>query len=104
MEIEMPFRENMAQAILEGRKFCTSRNKKYGEVGDIFRVTAGKLSGDYKILAQTKHTLDFIAWILHHAEGFDGYFEFVKAWDEIHPRKGFISNQLVWVHWFERVE
>lgn len=36
--VEIPFRDDMIAQALNGRKFCTSRSKRYGEVGSVFSL------------------------------------------------------------------
>ncbi len=103
-ESEIPFREDMASVAFNHWKFCTSRNQKYGEVGDNFPLRSGARNGVFVILAHTRHSLDYVAWNLYLVEGFKSYKDFVDVWLELHPKAGWEPEKRVWVHWFERVE
>ena len=37
--VEIPFRDDMTAQVLSGRKFCTSRSKRYGSVGSVFSLS-----------------------------------------------------------------
>ena len=107
MKIEIPFSAEMARTVLENRKFCTSRNKKYGQVGDTFEVEDQgpwiPAFGGFEIVAIVKRPLWFVACCYHLAEGFDNQGGFVKMWEKLHPKKGWEPEKEVWVHWFIRV-
>jgi hypothetical protein len=95
----------MVAAVLLGHKHCTSRRKKYGEVGDIFFVSNGALKSACwcVLIAHTRHTVGYVADNLYRLEGFDSPGAFRSVWREIHPRKGCDDLEPVWVHWFEMV-
>lgn len=98
-EISIPFREDMTAAILAGRKSCTSRNKRYGRLGDTFPLSART----YRLVAVRRLRLGFVARELFKEEGTGSPVEFAALWAEIHPRKGWDPEQLVWTHFFEEV-
>lgn len=97
MELEIPFNNVFRERILSGVKTCTSRNKKYGKIGDSFTA----FGGEFEIYLIEKRRLDFVALHYNKQEGFKTPQEFVKFWKKLHPRKGFIMNQEVWVHWWK---
>jgi len=99
-EIEIPFRADMAKAILEGRKSCTSRTKQYGEPGDTFQVQGMRL----QLLRIEQHVLAYVSSYLYGAEGTNSPQEFEELWAEIHPRRGFIEDEAVFTHFFEPVD
>lgn len=99
--IKIPFRNDMALAVISGRKHCTTRSEKMGEVGDVFPVVWEGITLIYKLRYIEKRRLGFVAQFLYVPEGFDSVREFIDAWNEIHPRRGFRPEDVRWVHWFE---
>ncbi len=98
--IEIPFAEDMQMAILKDKKSCTSRTKRYGNVGKQFWV------GDERFELIMVSQCSF-RYILHHlwkAEGFDSKEEFAHRWGQIHPRAKWDLDKILWVHHFQRVE
>ena len=95
-QINIPFNKWSEDRLREGRKYCTSRNKRYGVVGDTFRAT-GK---DWRLVSVQKMTLGMVATHLYEMEGADTPIDFIAVWDDIHPYKGFREDWLVWVHFF----
>jgi hypothetical protein len=103
-KIEIPFRKDMAEAVVEGYKFCTSRNKPCGIPGDIFRVETE--TGDWiecELMGIVQLPLFYVSYVLYELEGFDTCDEFEEAWEEIHPRAKWTPEKLVWVHFFRRI-
>lgn len=99
-EIEIPFNELMAKRSLYHRKVCTSRNKKYGEIGDTFYIEFENLHQNFRLFAIEKHLLGFVKQNLFYMEGFEHPELFELMWDHLHPRKKFDPDQKVWVHWY----
>lgn len=100
-QIQIPFRFDMQKAILDGHKTCTSRNKKYGNIGDWF-VLGNNTNHIYELIMVSKLTLKDVSILYFEDEGFNTSEEFIKVWNEIHPRSGFIPEQNVWAHWFQK--
>lgn len=98
-QIVIPFHESMKKAILDGKKICTSRNKRYGKAGDYF------ILGDnmYFITSVMRHTLDEVALALYKEEGFTSSKEFITMWRKLHPLVGYVPTKKVYVHWFKRM-
>ena len=96
MKINLPFRPEFKDKILSGRKVCTSRTKKYGNVGDTFDAF-GK---EFILTAVGTQELDTVAMFLYYEEGFGNPREFIDCWKKIHPRKGSSPKQKVYVHWW----
>lgn len=93
-QVYIPFLPEFKDAILGGRKFVTTRSKKYGDVGDVFTIF-----GETFILTSIfKRPLDSVATLLYEAEGFNSRAEFIECWEKIHPRVGFVPNREYWVH------
>jgi hypothetical protein len=100
MRIHIPFREQFKEAMRTGKKTCTSRNEKYGDVGDIF----GAFSKWFVLTEVRQEKLTTVAHFLYREEGFNRSSEFMDCWNQIHPRKGYVSEQVVWVHIFKMEE
>jgi hypothetical protein len=98
MEIEyFPFSAEFKEVMLNGKKTKTSRNKKYGEAGDTFKAFKKK----FTLVEVKKEMLEDIAENYFREEGFETPEEFIKKWKELHTRKGWIPDQLVYVHEFK---
>lgn len=97
--IEIPFSESMRHASLNGRKVCTSRNKKYGTFNDIFYID-GVL---FRLLDVMEESLGTVAERYYRLEGFDSSDGFINIWNELHPKRGFIPTDKVYVHFFAKV-
>lgn len=99
MNINLPFRPEMKKLILAGHKTCTSRTRRYGEIGDTFEIDGRK----YKLTGVDHHYLWAVGIILFRDEGFDNLDKFKSYWEKLHPRKGYDPDQLVWIHFFREV-
>ena len=96
-EIKIPFHEDMKEAILCGRKTCTARFQRYGDVGDWFYLDNEK----YVITLIANVELGHVANNLYRSEGFATPNEFLAKWKQIHPER-YSPQFRVFVHWFER--
>ena len=95
--IEIPFNEWSRERLRRGVKRATARRKRYGDPGDMFRAV-----GRWWILTEVRRvTLREVRDRWWKAEGCDSPEEFEKVWRSIHPRRGFVPNQKVWIHFFE---
>lgn len=106
--IEPPrFARAMKKAILEGRKYCTTRGHKLGEVGDRWPLE-GKV---YEYTNIEEYQLDYVAVMLYKQEGFNSPQEFRDAWcryhrmkPSSHPEDHPYWEQKKWTHWFKLVK
>jgi len=96
MKINIPFNSWSKIRIINGKKSATSRYKKYGESGDTF--TIGKT--DYILNGVMKSRLADVAKRFYTDEGCDTPEEFKEIWTEIHPRRGFRPDDIIWIHFF----
>jgi hypothetical protein len=76
----------------------TARTKKYGERGDQFE----SFDVPFVILKVEKVSLREIADKHFKEEGVESPQAYEKKWAEIHPNKGFVPEQLVFLHTFIR--
>lgn len=97
-DIKIPFKEWSIRE-LRINKFVTSRPTKYGQPGDTFIVENMK----FEINHVEKVTLGFVANVMFEAEGVSSPDEFIEAWNEIHPRKKFDPDQMVFLHVFTEI-
>ena len=95
----LPFRPEFEAAIRSGTKTATSRTRRYGEPGDILDTPFGPV----RLLRVFKASLSAVSEGLYREEGFTSPAEFMEAWTRIHPRKGFVPWQEVWVHEFSQL-
>lgn len=100
MQIEIPFLERFRKPMLGGQKCMTSRNKRHGKVGDTFN----KFGATFRLVWIFKLPLSAVANLFHESEGFATSNDFIECWKELHPRKGYVQDQIVWVHKFEKLE
>jgi len=99
MKVKIPFMPQFKEAMISGVKTCTSRNRRYGFIGDTFEA----FGCEFKITAVDGMILRDVAALLYRQEGCKSPEDFEKIWAKIHPRKGFVWNQEVYVHHFKKV-
>ena len=101
MKIKMPFKKRFKEPMLSTpqQKIWTSRTRCYGKKGDTFPAFGRKF---VLICNPFLASLGFVSenW---DKEGCGSTEDFVAVWKEIHPRKGFVASQRVYVHVFRRV-
>lgn len=100
MKVKIPFKQEFRSAMLSDAKTATSRTKRYGKAGDTFDA----FGQTFEILQVSKVSLRFVANEYYLDEGCTSDLHFIRVWREIHPRKGFQPDQMVWLHEFKRVE
>lgn len=97
----IPFQPKFADPIRSGRKTTTARTRRYGEPGFRLRTSFGF---DIVITAVQKTPLAVVRDLYWKQEGVDSPEEFEAVWNSLHPRKGFDSEQEVWLHHFHVLE
>ena len=85
--------------MLSGRKICTTRTKRYGRVGDIFKAFREK----FEIINVDKYFLGQATFLFSYKDGFESPDEMKEFWKKLHSRKGFDPQQKVFVHWFRKI-
>jgi hypothetical protein len=97
MEIRIPFRSDMIGLILEGKKTCTTRTRKYGREGDTFSIG----SNVFVITEVKKMRLIDIVNTLYEEEGFTSPVEFKEYLSKV----GIPMDEyaILWVHKFKRM-
>jgi hypothetical protein len=99
-EIKIPFQPDMKEAILQGKKTCTSRNQLYGFNGDWFFIDGHK----FVIIITSSVPLGYVAKNMYQQEGFLNPASFIKKWNEIHPVRRYNPCQTVWLHEFVEIK
>jgi len=99
MKVEIPFQERWREAMLVGKKTCTSRTKQYGSPGDRFEA----FGATFELGAINKVELGKVTFAWFEAEGCSSSQEFMEVWCDLHP-KGWNPFQQVYAHLFYRVE
>ena len=98
-KITIPFNNWSRERLRNNTKTATSRNKRYGIVGDTFVVDGVT----YKLTSIARLRLGYIAEQKYAQEGAKSPEEFINVWNEIHPRKKYNPVQKVYYHEFERM-
>jgi hypothetical protein len=96
MKIKIPFNAWSQERMRSGKKTMTSRTKKYGKPGDTFEAGGQR----YRLTELYRFPLNQVAMTCFKDEGCESPREFQKVWESIHPRKGWVPEQVVWVHEF----
>ena len=111
----IPFRADMLAEVRAGRKTMTTRNKRYGDVGDHLSAVGGnfderhadphpELHPRIRLVAVERMPLCLVAERFYAQEGVASPQAFRDAWAEIHPGRGWTPELRVWVHTFALVE
>lgn len=98
--INIPFNDWSCTQLKKGRKIATTRTKPYGKPGDTFEVDGL----EYQLFGVQKIRLGEVASKFFEEEGCDSPEEFKKVWKEIHPKRGFIETDEVYLHKFRCLE
>jgi len=94
--INLKFSPEMEEAVIIGKKCCTTRREQKGDVGDLFIVRDRM----YRIVGIEDDDLDYIAtW--HQLEGFETPEGFIDTLLEFYPT--IVTGDMLYVHWFAYV-
>lgn len=103
-QINIPFREDEAQRVVEGRKVRTTRQRAYGDVGDIFSVTYDTVTKRYVLTAVEKERLGDVAEQHYSEEGYGSTQEFIDVWSSLYERDGWTPDATKIAMTFEEVK
>ena len=104
MEIFIPFNTWSKKRLYANHKTATSRNKKYGDVGDTFTVEVSDMNfRQFELTHIERVTLSFVRDKYYFDEGCESEDQFIQIWNEIHPRKKFDDEHKVWLHCFKAI-
>jgi len=95
--ITIPFMAEFEERMLTGKKTATTRNKKYGNGGDLFSA----FNHTFQLTKVYKVYLQDVCATAYEKEGFNSQPEFIECWKKLHPRKGYVPDQEVWFHEFK---
>jgi len=96
--IKIPFLERFREPMLKDVKTMTSRTKIYGTKGNWFYAF------DAAFVLDSVDTQPFKIILLQwQAEGCSSKEDLLAVWKQIHPRRIFGPNDLLFVHRFHRV-
>lgn len=98
--INIPFMSEWETKMLSGEKVCTSRTKKYGEIGKRFN----QFGATFEIMEVRRLPLEDIAKYYYKEEGCESSEEFIKIWLRLHTRTTWTPGRKVFTHFFRRVE
>jgi len=98
-EVEIPFKDKFKEPMLSGVKIMTARTRKMAEPQERFFA----FGSFFQINAVYKIPLALVANVLWKLEGCHSANDFISTWREIHPRKGYDGEQLIYLHTFKRI-
>ena len=97
-DIYIPFTPQMREAAISGIKTATTRTRRYGYRGDEFYLDRQ----EFIIIDVLRIPLGEVAQDFYRWEGFDDQVGFIAYWSTLHPRKGYDSDQMVFLHLFRK--
>jgi hypothetical protein len=93
VKVKIPFLYRFKEPLLAGEKTCTSRTRKMGDPGDTFDAFGGEFQINY-----VWRTSVGVVEKLWKREGTNSEDDFRAVWQQIHQRRGFHPEDLVYVH------
>ena len=99
-QIKIPFNAWSKSRFITHGKSATSRTKIYGKIGDTFEVD-GKI---YELTDIQAQKLYIVANVYFNREGCNSPEEFIDVWNDIHPKKKYNSEAVVYLHLFRLVK
>lgn len=96
--LSFPFAPAWREKMLQGQKICTSRTRPCGQPGDTFF----QFGQEFTLTRVEQQPLEFVAVQLYEAEGCRSPREFMAIWRDLHPRRGWDPDQVVFVHHFQK--
>jgi len=94
------FHPDMEKELLYGRKRCTTRREKLGEVGDEFTLKGQT----FRFVEVREEKFGVIKYLFYRCEGFFSPADFEIFWIRIHRGHLPAPNEPRWLHIMERVE
>jgi len=95
--IDLKFSPDMAEAVLDGRKCCTSRSERKGAPGDEFEIEGVR----FRIVDVKEEVLAHIGNDWYRLEGVDSPEAFERLWRSLH-RGHYSLMRYYFVHFFAR--
>jgi hypothetical protein len=97
--VYIPFLEYWEKKMLNGEKIATTRVRQYGKIGSYFKI----FNTVFQITDIKKIALRIVRDKYYMKEGCDTSEKFESIWTNIHYKKGFDPEQLVFLHVFTKV-
>ena len=99
-EIHIPFTKQFKEPMLSGRKTVTSRTRRHGYAGDTFQAWGRT----FEIIGVHKMLLITVRDLWYEDEGCKSPKEFEDTWMKLHRRRGFVPEEVVWLHEFKLLD
>lgn len=98
MIVKVAFLDRFKDALLDGRKTMTCRTYRLGKEGDTFTAFGATF-----IIETVVRTRLGDMPMHYDVEGVSSPEEFRKLWAQLHSRKGFVPDQMVYAHRIRRI-
>lgn len=100
MKITLPFKPIFRSPMLNGVKVMTCRTARYGAPGDVFDA----FGAEFELTHVMRMQLQYVERDCWQQEGATSREHFRTIWIDIHPRRGFVEDELVWAHCFKLIK
>jgi len=97
--LDIPMNDWSQERLEAGVKTATARTERYGDPGDRFQ-SVGRV---YELTHVVKVPLKTVAEHFYAAEGAESPAEYREVWNDIHYRRGYEPDWMVWLHLFRDV-
>lgn len=98
--LDVPMNDWSVGKLRNGEKSATTRTERYGNPGDRFEAA----DTVYELTHVVEVPLHVVAGYFYEPEGCKTKGEFIEVWEEIHPRKGYEPDWMVYLHLFRGVD
>lgn len=96
----LPFLPEWREAMLLGRKTATTRRRPHATVGDTFEV----FGRTFRVVAVAPMTLRDVHDFWWREEGVESPADYRLVWMRLHPRRGYVGTDRVYLHLFRIME
>jgi len=96
--LDVPFHPRWRTSMLSGRKTKTCRRHRIGKVDDTF----SRFGAVFQITGITQMSLHDVVTHHFYDEGCDSTEELMMIWMKLHPKRGYVSTDRVYLHTFRR--
>ena len=95
-EVKLAFLPKWEDAMVEGRKTATTRAHRHARAGDTFRAFGHR----FRVRAVAPIRLRDVGAYWWREEGLLDPLDFRLVWMKLHPRRGFVGDDRVYLHLF----
>lgn len=99
-DAHLPLDNRFGPWMREGIMIFSAYTRQYARVGDRFWA----FGDQFFVTGVHRFPLGAIARRGHRYHGFVTPQQFINYWNDYHPIKGFVPNQLVYLHWFSLMD